>query len=157
MVFGKTTESDIDRNRLYVPAAGPLYTALAPYAWPMLRIALGVILITHGYPKLFLGEAHGASRNFVNFGWAYPLAWAYFIGVLEFFGGALLILGLFTRIIAAAVTIEMAVIAFAVLYPNWGWTKHGMEYVLLMGLVALALFIRGAGPLSIDSRMSKEF
>lgn len=157
MVFGRGTDSDIDHNRLYVPAAGPLYTSLAPYAWPMLRIALGIILITHGYPKLFQGAAQGASRNFVAFGWAYPLAWAYFIGVVEFFGGVLLILGLFTRIVAAAIAIEMAVIAFAVLYPHWGWTNRGMEYALLMGLVALALFIRGAGSFSIDSRLRKEF
>lgn len=157
MLFGRTTDSDINRNRLYVPAAGGLYASLAPYAWPMIRIALGLILMTHGYPKLFLGAAQSTSRNFVAFGWAYPLAWAYFIGVMEFFGGLLLALGLFTRIVAAGFVIQMAVISFAILYPHWGWTNRGMEYALFMGIVSLAFFIRGAGRFSVDSKLRKEF
>jgi putative oxidoreductase len=110
--------AEVDRKRLYVPGAANLYVTLAPLAYPLIRIALGLILVPHGYAKLFLDDAVNASRNFVNFGWAYPLAWAYFIGALEFFGGILLAVGLFTRIIAAAFVVEMAVICFAVLYPS---------------------------------------
>src|ERR1051325_5308879 len=122
--------AEIDRNQLYVPGVGGLYAKLAPLAYPLIRIALGLILIPHGFNKLFLNDAIPASRNFVNFGWAYPLAWAYFIGALEFFGGILLAVGLFTRIVAAAFVIEMAVISFAVLWPNWSWGRRGMEYAL---------------------------
>jgi len=149
--------TEIDRNRLYVPGVAGLYTKLAPLAYPLIRIALGLILIPHGFSKLFLNDAVPASRNFVNFGWAYPLAWAYFIGALEFFGGILLAVGLFTRIVAAAVAVEMAVISFAVLYPNWSWGRRGMEYALFMGIVALAIFFRGGGHCSLDRKMRKEF
>jgi putative oxidoreductase len=148
---------EINRDRLYVPAVSGLYETLAPLSYTLIRVALGLILIPHGFNKLFLNDAVAASRNFVNFGWAYPLAWAYFIGVLEFFGGIMLALGLFTRVIAAAFAIEMAVISFAVLWPNWSWGRRGMEYALFMGIVALAIFFRGGSRWSLDNLMRKEF
>jgi putative oxidoreductase len=151
------TTSDIDRKALLVPAAAPLYEILAPFAYTLIRVALGLILVPHGFAKLFLGDAATASRNFVNFGWAYPLAWAYFIGALEFFGGLMLAVGLFTRLVAAAFVIEMSVICFAVLYPNWSWGKRGMEYALFMGIVALAIFLRGGGRYSLDRLIGREF
>jgi len=150
-------DNAISRERLYLPAVADLYASLAPLADPLVRIALGLILIPHGFGKVFGADAVPASRNFVMFGWAYPLAWAYFIGVLEFFGGILLAVGLFTRVIAAAFFIEMMVISFAVLYPNWSWGHRGMEYALFMGIVAFAIFIRGGGRYSLDRLMRKEF
>lgn len=147
----------IDRNNLVFPKLAGLYESLAPLAPTLVRVSLGLILIPHGYGKLFLNDAAGASRNFVNFGWAYPLAWAYFIGVLEFFGGLMLALGLLTRPIALAVAFEMAIIAFGVLYPNWGWSQRGMEYALFMGLIALAVAMAGGGRYSLDARLRKEF
>jgi putative oxidoreductase len=150
-------EGTINRKRLYVPAVAKLYETFGPLSHTLIRVALGLILIPHGFSKLFLNDALPASRNFVNFGWAYPLAWAYFIGALEFFGGIMLAVGLYTRIIAAAVAIEMAVISFAVLWPNWSWGRRGMEYALFMGIVALAIFFRGGGRWSLDNLMSKEF
>ena len=147
----------VDKQRLYLSGVAGLYEALAPFADPIIRITLGLILIPHGFGKLFLADAVPASRNFVMFGWAYPLAWAYFIGVVEFFGGIMLAIGLFTRVVAAGIFIEMMVISFAVLYPNWSWGKRGMEYALFMGIVALVVFIRGGGRYSVDRLMSKEF
>ena len=147
----------VDRNKLYVPAAAGLYEACAPLSFTLIRVALGLILIPHGYGKLFLNDAVHAANNFVKFGWAYPLAWAYFIGALEFFGGLMLAAGLFTRIVAAAITIEMAVISFAVLYPSWSWGKRGMEYALFMGIIALAIFLRGGGKYSLDRLIGREF
>lgn len=144
-------------DRLIVPGFAGLYAALAPYSYTLIRVALGLILIPHGFNKIFLNDAVPASRNFVNFGWAYPLAWAYFIGVLEFFGGILLTVGLFTRAVALAFVIEMAVISFAVLWPNWAWGQRGMEYALFMGVVAVAIFLRGGGRLSLDQVLRKEF
>ena len=84
-----TSEAEVDRKRLFVPAAAGFYETFAPLAYTLVRVALGLILIPHGFAKLFGNDAIAASRNFVNFGWAYPLAWAYFIGAVEFFGGIL--------------------------------------------------------------------
>ncbi len=152
-----TSEIKIDRKALFVPAAAPLYAVLAPFGYTLIRVALGLILMPHGYAKLFLTDAVPTARHFAHWGWAYPLAWAYFIGAIEFFGGLLLALGLFTRIAAAAFVIEMAVISFAVLYPHWDWGKHGMEYTVLMGIVAIAIFLGGGGRYSVDRMIGREF
>jgi putative oxidoreductase len=150
-------EAVVDRRRLIVPGVAAFYETLAPYSFALIRIALGLILLPHGYAKLFLNDAVPASHRFVEFGWAYPLAWAYFIGAVEFFGGILLALGLFTRAVALAFVIEMAVISFAVLWPNWDWAHHGMEYSLFMGICALAIFLRGGDRLALDNRLGKVF
>ncbi len=147
----------VDRKRLYVPAAAGFYETFAPLSQTLMRVSLGAILIPHGFGKVFGTDAIHAANNFVHFGWSHPLAWAYFIGALEFFGGIALVLGLFTRAIALAFAIEMAVISFAVLWPNWGWSHRGMEYALFMGLIAVAIFLGGSGPYALDNKMSKEF
>jgi hypothetical protein len=84
------------------------------------------------------------------------LEWAYFIGALEFFGGIMLAIGLLTRVVAAAFVIEMAVISFGVLWPVWSWGKHGMEYALLMGILALAILFRDGGRYALDHYLGRE-
>ncbi len=111
----------MNRKRLYVPAVAGLYEKLAPLSPTLIRVAMGLIIFPHGFGKVFLNDAVPTSRNFVNFGWAYPLAWAYFIGCVEFFGGILLVLGLWTRATALALAIQMAVISL----PCCGRTGSG--------------------------------
>ena len=67
-------ETQVDRQKLYVPAVSGFYDTFAPLSYTLIRVALGVILIPHGFGKLFLADAVPASRNIVNFGWAYPMA-----------------------------------------------------------------------------------
>jgi putative oxidoreductase len=155
-MMGAFMESHVDRKNLLVPGLARLYETLAPLSYPLIRSSLGVFLIPHGYAKLFQDDAVAASRNFVNFGWSYPLAWAYFIGALEFFGGIMLAIGLLTRVVAAAFVIEMSVISFGVLWPVWSWGRRGMEYALLMGIVSLAIMVRGGGRYSVDHYIGRE-
>jgi putative oxidoreductase len=146
----------VQRERLVFPALAGFYALGSEWAWTIIRVMLGVWLIPHGFAKLFLDDAVPASQNFIHFGWAYPLAWAYFIGLLEFAGGILLAIGLATRVIALMFAFEMVVIAFAVLYPTWSWGKRGMEYVLMMAILALMFFFKGAGRYSVDRLLTKE-
>ena len=72
-----------------------LLDRLQPLALLVLRIVLGVIMIGHGYPKVFGGlseHVHHVS-NLGLPGWL-----AYCSAAAEFFGGILLLVGLFTRI-----------------------------------------------------------
>ena len=59
-----TSDGDVDRKALLVPAAAPLYETMAPFAYTLIRVALGLILVPHGFAKLFQGDAVAASRNF---------------------------------------------------------------------------------------------
>ncbi|MGA7842825.1 MAG: DoxX family protein, partial [Candidatus Acidiferrales bacterium] len=79
---------------------------LKPLALLLLRLALGIILVYHGYPKLFT-HTHETMQGFEHMG--FPAYFVYIAGVIEFFGGCLLILGLFTRIAGLLVAGEMAV------------------------------------------------
>jgi putative oxidoreductase len=156
LMMGYLMESGVDARRLLVPGVAKLYEILAPLSYTLVRVSLGVFLMPHGYAKLFGEDALATSRNFVNFGWSHPMEWAYFIGVLEFCGGILLAVGLLTRLVAGAVAIQMAVISFGVLWPVWGWAKHGMEYAAFMGVIALAILFRGGGRYSVDHFIGRE-
>ena len=98
----------IEPKRLVFPFVAPLYRALQPYVYPLVRISLGAILMPHGFDKLFLGGAANTARNPILKIFGNPLAGAYFIGCVEFFGGLLLVLGLLTRFAAGAIAIGLA-------------------------------------------------
>ena len=148
-------------TRLYVPALGGIYTAVQEFAQPILRIALGGVLIPHGCQKLFgLFGGMGFARNaelFDKLGYSPGVFWGTLVGCTELIGGTLLVLGLFTRFAAAAVLIFMLV-AMWVTSHNGGffWTKQGMEYSLLIGACALFFLIRGGGAWSLDRAIGRE-
>jgi putative oxidoreductase len=71
--------------------------------------------------------------------------------VLEVFGGALIVLGLFTRPVAFLLAGEMAVAYFQAHAPRAFWPiLNGGEAVVLFCFVFLYLFAAGPGPYSID-------
>jgi len=144
--------------RLMIPGLAGLYQSLAPYSYALIRFSLGAILIPHGYFKLFQGGAAGLAANvFAKWGLEPAMAWAYWIGGVEFFGGILLAIGLFTRAAAFLILVEMVVIVFVALWSNgYFWTNRGYEFALLMGLMALAIVFRGGDRLSVDHAVGKE-
>src|SRR5215831_8857215 len=121
---------------------------LKPLALLLLRAAMGVIFIFHGYPKLFT-HAHEMMQNFGHMG--FPSYFAVIAGVLEFFGGCLLIVGLFTRIASLLLAGEMVVAL---------WRVHGMfthpmnvasyEFPMILAASGFALACLGAGTISMD-------
>lgn len=134
-----------------------LYRTGAMLTYAALRTGFGLILLTHGLPKV-LGVAHGSladpkasATNFIRTVLHFPAPELFgdFLTLIETGGAVMLALGLFTRIVAPMIAFEMAMVCI-VLSPNWVWLDHGMEYALLMGLVALHIAFRGAGPLSVD-------
>jgi uncharacterized membrane protein YphA (DoxX/SURF4 family) len=76
----------------------------------------------------------------------------WFAGVLEVFGGILIVLGLFTRPVAFLLSGEMAVAYFQAHFPRNFWpVLNGGENVVLFCFVFLYLFVTGAGPYSLDA------
>ena len=153
-----TLENPRATSAATVPAAN-----LDAMSWTLVRIATGLILVPHGSQKLFGwfggGGLAGTAQFFEQNLGLYPgLLFAGLAGATEFIGGLFLALGLLTRLSAAAVVAVMAYAAFVV---HWGngffWTAGGYEFPLLWGLVALALVIRGGGPLSLDRMLGWKF
>jgi putative oxidoreductase len=120
--------------------------ALQPVALLFLRLALGIIFISHGYPKLVhASDMHGF---FVQHG--LPPYFAEIAGVLETFGGGLLILGLFTRVTGLLFTIEMAVAIWKVHSGGGYLAVHNYEFPMALAVACFALATVGASRISID-------
>jgi putative oxidoreductase len=143
--------------RLAIPALGGLYDAVSPYSYALIRFATGAVLVPHGYAKLFEGGAIGIAGLLGKLGFAPAIAWAYWIGCLEFFGAIMLAIGLFTRPVALLLFIEMVVIVFGVhISQGYFWNNHGVEYPLLLGVLYLAILFRGGDRLSVDRALGRE-
>jgi len=141
--------------RLLIPALKPLYDRLEPLSWLLVRCAAGLILAVHGWRKISNGP-EAVAPTFAKLGYAYPLLVVYALILVEFVGGLAIAAGFLTRFFAAAVTIEMAVI-FMLYWPNgFAWLNRGYEFVLLWGLVTLAIWWKGGGPYSVDRRLGRE-
>jgi putative oxidoreductase len=127
---------------------------LRPIALLLLRVALGVIFIYHGYPKLF-GHTRQTMDSFSHMG--FPPYFAYLAGVIEFFGGCLLVIGLFTRIAGLLIAVEMAVALVQVHKlledPR---AVHNYEFPLVLATAAFALAALGAGLISFDQVLFAE-
>ena len=143
--------------KLLIPALAPLYRMLEPLAWPLIRVTAGLMLVPHGYQKLFVGGVDKTAAGFAKMGLepAYPLA--LYIALLEFAGGLMLAAGLFTRVVAALVIGFMAVAVVHVHAPNgFFWIAKGYEYPLFWALVCVAIAIKGGGALSVDAKIGRE-
>ena len=90
-------------------------------------------------------------------GWHPAVFWVALVALTEFVGGLMLAFGFLTRFAAAAIMIFMinAVLGHA---PPSGffWAQGGMEYSLLIGVVALVFLIKGGGRFSVDHALGKE-
>ena len=148
--------SDERAPKLLFPSLKPFYDALNPLSWLLVRCAVGLILAVHGWGKIDRG-AEAMAPAFMKMGYDHPVPLIYLLTFIELFGGIAIAAGLFTRFFAAAVTIEMAVIMFAHYLPNgFAWLNRGYEFVLLWGLVSMAIWLRGGGPYSLDRKIGTE-
>ncbi len=116
-----------------------------------LRLVAGIVLVVAGYIKL-TGMA-GVIAYFGNNGFPVPVVTAWFIALLEFFGGLALLAGFQVRFLGAIYVIQFIVAALWVKFPGQGYT--GTRIDLLMIASAAALFFLGAGPWSLDARLQK--
>jgi putative oxidoreductase len=121
---------------------------LKPLGLLVLRLALGATFIFHGYPKL--ADPAQWLKVFPSFG--FPSYFAYISGILEVFGGGLLVIGLFTRGAGLLLAIEMGLVLYRTILPTTGiYAFRQYEVPLLLGAAALALATTGAGVISLDA------
>jgi putative oxidoreductase len=147
-------------SRYYIPALGNLYARFEPLVLPLLRAGLGIILLAHGCQKLFgmfggMG-VRGNAALFERLGYSPGMFWGNLVGCTEVIGGALLVLGLFTRPAALSIVIFMIFSIHFTSAKGFFWSNGGMEYSILILLVALVFMIRGGGEYSLDRSMAKE-
>ncbi len=121
--------------------------ALQPLALLLLRVALGVIFMSHGYPIL----AHRTSATHALFAQhGLPGYFVYVSGVLELFGGGLLVIGLFTRGAALLLAAEMVFLMWRVYAPHSYLAVNEYAYPMAVAAGCFALATTGAGLISVD-------
>lgn len=116
----------------------------------LIRIIAGGLMLHHGYSKIEgFNSMKESFMNFLHLGSQVTLCLVIFA---EFFCAALLILGLFTRVAAFVLLINMAVIIFMVFNMDF----YGKaELACLYTACYLSLLLCGPGKISIDSMISK--
>ena len=143
-----------------IPALAPLYSVIRDLSYPLIRVTVGGIMLTHGWAKLNgSGIAVFAANSLAKRGFEPALPLAYLIYANETIGALCLVLGLFTRFWAASLAIELAIITFGVFLPH-GYSASspggGWEYPLMWGLIFFAIALRGGGPYSLDRVLGVE-
>ena len=144
-------------SRRIIKALDPIYDALEPLAYPLIRFIAGVMMIPHGYAKVF-GGIEGTTKFFASVGLEPALILAWYVGLLELVGGICVALGLLTRLMSAQMIGLLAVATFYIHLPSgFIWVKGGFEYPLFWMVVMIAITIKGGEKLSLDNLMAKEF
>lgn len=122
----------------------------APILLSVLRIVAAFLFMAHGGQKLlgYPGSRTGPAPGMFTQSW--------FAGVLELFGGALLLVGLFTRPVAFILSGMMAVAYFQVHAPQGFWPiLNRGELAALYCFVFLYFSAAGGGPWSLDSKLRR--
>ena len=144
-------------TKLLYPGLAGFYETMLPIATTLVRIVVGIMFLVHVSVKFKLGADAVAANIFAKNGVEPALMWTYVVMALETVGGVCLIIGLFTRFVAAALAIEMLVaLLFVHLSKGYAAGPGGYEYVLLIGAVCFVIAIRGGGPYSVDRLIGKE-
>jgi putative oxidoreductase len=142
--------------KLVYPALAGFYDGILPVAETFMRIVVGVMFLMHVSVKFKIGAGAVATNIFAKNGFEPALAWAYLTMFIELIGGFCLVVGLFTRFVAAVLAIEMLVaLLFVHLPKGYAAGGGGYEYVLLIGAACFVFAIRGGGPYSVDRLVGK--
>ena len=124
--------------------------AWSPRALSVLRIITGLLIIQHGMAKLIGFPVYPPYAS------VHPLSLIGAAGFIELIGGALLILGLFTRLAAFILSGEMAFAYFIVHAPKDSLPLiNGGTLAILYCFTCLYLAMAGGGPWSVDAAMKR--
>lgn len=148
-----------------------ILSSKAPASTILVRIIVGGVFFTEGIQKFLFPEALGEGR-FEKIGIPAPYIMATFVGVVEIVFGALLLLGLLTRLatIPLIIDISVAIVTTKILllfgtgpepngqgaqYGLWGMLHSGrVDFSMLLGLIFL--LIVGAGRYSLDALLTRK-
>ena len=121
----------------------------AGFAPVLVRLAVGVVAVLHGWPKLI--NLSGFFGKLRLLGIPLPELFGTAAALSEFLGGLCLVVGFVTRQAAFSIACVMAVAVFRVHWKGGFFAEAGgYEYPLVLLVASISLIVSGSGPLSID-------
>ena len=138
----------------------PHLASLAPFAYALLRVVVGLALVPHGLRNTFgffpntgvrALDLSALATQLDERGYRPGKFWAAAISITQLVGGPLLALGLLTRPVAAVVVVFLLVANV----ERWRvgryfWNQLGLEYTLMWTIAAFYVFVHGGGLYSLD-------
>src|SRR5438876_9837649 len=121
-----------------------------PWGLTVLRVVVGAVFLMHGCQKLFVWGFHGVAGFLGPLGVPAPAVAAVLLTLVEFVGGALLVLGLFTRWAAWLLAIDMVVAILLVHLKKGFFNPQGFEYPLTLLAANIAIALAGPGAGAVD-------
>ena len=137
----------------------PAWAERAAKAVLLIRILVGWVFLSEGIQKFLFPDSLGVGR-FVKIGIPWQQVMAPFVGVVEIVCGALLLIGLITRLATVPLLVDICVALYstkiATLAKNGLWsTVHEARTDVSMLLGLIFLLVVGGGTLSFDARWSR--
>lgn len=126
----------------------------APYGVLVLRLGLGALFLAHGLLKVLVFTIPGTVGYFASLG--LPSIAAYATIAAELGGGALLILGLYTRVVSLAlIPVLIGALAFAHADKGWVFSSEGggWEFIAFWIAAQVTLALTGPGALALDAKV----
>jgi len=132
----------------------------APASVVLIRLSVGAVFLSEGIQKFLFPAAQGVGR-FTKIGIPAPEIMAPFVGVFEILCGALLLVGLLTRLATIPLIIDMIVAISTTKIPIfiksgfWAMAHEARtDFAMILG--CLFVLIVGAGKLSFDAHRSRK-
>jgi putative oxidoreductase len=117
----------------------------------ILRVIVGIVFLVHGGQKLFINGFGGVAGYLGHVGIPFPAFFAVGVSLVEFLGGAALLLGLATRWAALALAVDMLVAVLMVKLKGGFFAPAGVEYELTLVAACVCLALAGPGAASVES------
>jgi uncharacterized membrane protein YphA (DoxX/SURF4 family) len=150
-----------------------IIAASAPTSVILIRLVVGGVFLSEGIQKFLYPAENGVGR-FTKIGIPAPEVMAPFVGVIEIVCGALILIGLLTRLAAIPLIINMLVAILSTKIPIllghgfWGFSLRTLPYYGFWGMAheartdfamllgSIFFLIVGAGPWSLDARLGRQ-
>jgi uncharacterized membrane protein YphA (DoxX/SURF4 family) len=150
-----------------------LIATSAPASVILIRLVVGGVFFSEGIQKFLYPAENGVGR-FTKIGIPAPEVMAPFVGIVEIVCGALILIGLLTRLAAVPLIIDMLVAIVSTKIPIlvghgfWGFSLRTLPYYGFWGMAhesrtdfamllgSIFLLIVGAGAWSLDARLRRQ-